>query len=390
MLFSRSHLYRCIFSQDVSVETWNPIKMGHRKSNPKKAKPHNVTVKKPHVTQPSISLRQLYEERYNLSAHETLNLLNKLTTTLRKTEDRLNPGDVETIWLILCVVCDKTITDHELTRMGALIEDNKLYQQFSQCCSFIMELQINNKGKKLKLELLLKALCKTTALYLTVATDAATTIRPNFFLDLYNTTQDPSVQVLEIHPEVVLRLEHIHLMLTGNNSQEDSGIDVSETESQTIAQPERSHLFTANPPDDIANQNVVPTHHDIFWLGKIFLRPNFVRRSYPDLETYKDVQFRLLMEDFMQPLRQGITKLVNGNYGPKGVQELRIYENATLKFLQNPHNVPERESSWRFYSVQFQALSRINWNTSRRLIHGTLVCLWDGTNELVIASVANR
>lgn len=40
------------------------------------------------------------------------------------------------------------------------------------------------------------------------------------------------------------------------------------------------------------------------------------------LETYKDTQFRLLMEDFA---------------GPKGIQELRNYEVINLRILLYPH-----------------------------------------------------
>jgi hypothetical protein len=106
-------------------------------------------------------------------------------------------------------------------------------------------------------------------------------------------------------------------------------------------------------------------------------------------------QMRLLMEDFMQPLRHGMAKLLSGKFQPRDVQELRIYENVTFKrsgLVQDRRRmIPERESSWRIYSVNFKELPRVNWSTSRRLIQGSLVCLWDPTsNDLIVASVVHR
>lgn len=153
-----------------------------------------------------------------------------------------------------------------------------------------------------------------------------------------------------------------------------------------------SFTVTDDPPDDITNWCIVPSQREILRSEQIFLRPNFIGQTYPDLETYLDVHFRLLMEDFVRPLRQGMVKLLSGT---RDVQELRIYENVTFKrggLIQDRQRiVPERESSWRTYIVNFKTLARVNWTTSRRLVHGSLVCLWDRkSNELIVASVAHR
>jgi hypothetical protein len=182
-------------------------------------------------------------------------------------------------------------------------------------------------------------------------------------------------------------------MLTGSESTDDSGFDAQELiHEEAIFAEIAKESNMVEPPDNIVNWDIVPNHYDIFHEGQVFLRPNLLRTSYPDLESYQDIQFRLLMEDFMQPLRQGLAKLTSGQIGPRGVQELRIYENVTFKrsgLVQDRWLVPERESSWRFYRVNFQRLPRVNWITSRRLIHGSLVCLWDGS-DIIVASVANR
>jgi len=54
---------------------------------------------------------------------------------------------------------------------------------------------------------------------------------------------------------------------------------------------------------------------DIHSTEKPFLRENIVRGEYEDAEHYLDVQFRLLREDFIRPLRNGIqvSVIVNCN-----------------------------------------------------------------------------
>ena len=316
------------------------------------------------VTEPiNILLSELYDACHFLYPNEITSRLNAAIADLDREEGWLRPIDTEVIWLILGYLCAQNIANEDLRLMAEIIEKEKLYYNFGPCCIDIMQMSnLNNSEKKTKLEKLVQALDKTTALYLTVASNSAETIPLNFFLNLYNTAQSSAIQVLKIQPEIVNRLKLIHLM------------------------------FTDKPPDDIANLNVVPTHQDIFRSSQVFLRPNFIRRTYPDLETYRDVHFRLLMEDFMQPLREGMTKLINGKIEPKSIPELRVYEKTVLTFFNNSHFVPVRETSWQFYLVQFQKLSMNteDWIVSRRLIHGSLVCLWDGRNELIVASVADR
>ena len=60
------------------------------------------------------------------------------------------------------------------------------------------------------------------------------------------------------------------------------------------------------PPNDFRKMSVMPNWDDLHMEGHPFLRPNIVEGHYPDAETYLDVQFRLMREDFGQPLRAGI------------------------------------------------------------------------------------
>lgn len=60
--------------------------------------------------------------------------------------------------------------------------------------------------------------------------------------------------------------------------------------------------------------NVYPGPGDILSNEKVFLRPNIIRGAYVSVEHYLDVQFRLLREDFISPLREGITKVAYDIY----------------------------------------------------------------------------
>ena len=352
--------------------------MGRKSNGGKKIKVGMESFDQLKKTEPNSTLIHLYEQRNSLLPSDIVSRLSKLTLNRSPSSWRIHPMNVETIWHILGYICDVTYSDEELKSIARVIENRKLYNQFDMCHSFILQENIHHAEKKERLEKLFIALCKTTPLYLTVAKDASKFIRPCFFLDLLNGTRNPSLKFKSV---ILKQIEFIHSMVTVNksNASEDVGDRVNQI----------PNLSTDVPPDDVTEWNIVPTHQDILWLEAIFLRPNFVHRPYPDLETYKDVQFRLLMEDFMRPMRQGMHKLMNGEL-PKSTRELRIYHCVTVKFIQSQLLIPEREKSWRFYSANFKRSNTVNWSTSRRLITGSLVCLWDGSNQLIIATVADR
>ena len=169
------------------------------------------------MTDQNISLFQLYDSCQLLNPNEIIARLNAVIADVGQEEGWLAPMDTEVIWLILGYLCDQDIAYKDLQEMAKVIEDKKLYHHFGLCCTNIMQMtNLDNVGKKSKLEQLLEALCKATTLYLTVASNSAETIRPNFFLDLYNTAHSPPIQALTIKPRIVQRLKSIHLMLTGS------------------------------------------------------------------------------------------------------------------------------------------------------------------------------
>ena len=95
----------------------------------------------------------------------------------------------------------------------------------------------------------------------------------------------------------------------------------------------------------------------------------------------------------MFPTRQGLIKKLAGQSAAKPSDGVRTYGNVTFmrgcRLIYNPSLVPERQSSWRLYHIKIQALPQVDWKMSRRLIHGSLVFLWDGAKELFVATVVN-
>ena len=67
------------------------------------------------------------------------------------------------------------------------------------------------------------------------------------------------------------------------------------------------------PPDDFRMIEILPQPGEIKNnQEKPFLRPNLTKGSYRSWDHYLDVQFRLLREDFMGPLREGIHNYLQG------------------------------------------------------------------------------
>lgn len=268
----------------------------------------------------------------------------------------------------------------------------KNYNEFYPC-RYILDLDVEASGKKLKTEYLLRAVCHVTFQILTVVENVSSLIRPNYFMDLYSTVSNENFQQLSLDTKILSMLETTHQMFGGIcESSDDSGV-ATRHDSESATPFEETEWTSLQPPDAITDWNIVPNREDVTHVGKVFLRPNKIRAPYPDLENYCDVQFRLMMEDFMYPLRQAIlAKLYpEENKANSPHSALRVYEHVTFwrgGLVNNARLIPERHTSWRYYHVKFRKLPKVNWEISRRLIHGSLVFLWDGADELISATVA--
>ena len=140
------------------------------------------------------------------------------------------------------------------------------------------------------------------------------------------------------------------------------------------------------PPDNYLQASVLPTCNDIKEDKKIFLRPVVVDGGYKDKDHYLDVQFRLMKQDFVIPLREGIREFQkSGMKKHFKSSDLRLYYGVHILGLVTHDGID--------HVLQFDIskLKSVKWDFSKRLIFGSLVCLSkDGFESIAIATISNR
>ena len=78
-----------------------------------------------------------------------------------------------------------------------------------------------------------------------------------------------------------------------------------------LTDAEKERLYHVKPVDNYIEANIVPAASEIRTDEEPFLRPNLIDGRYPSVLTYLDVQFRLLREDFIAPLREAVKEYRN-------------------------------------------------------------------------------
>ena len=148
------------------------------------------------------------------------------------------------------------------------------------------------------------------------------------------------------------------------------------------------------PPQSFRELSVIPQAVDL--CSKPFLRKNITERKYNDLDHYLDVQFRLLREDFVKPLRDGIKQLTKENNSlepgaeekTKRINKISVYKRVTVQY-------PVCNRKGLLYRIRFNLnhskVKKVNWERSKRLKFGSLVCLSsDDFKSLVFATIEER
>ncbi|KAM3664102.1 NFX1-type zinc finger-containing protein 1 isoform 1-T1 [Ammospiza maritima maritima] len=136
--------------------------------------------------------------------------------------------------------------------------------------------------------------------------------------------------------------------------------------------------------------SICPTYDEIHGNEKPFLRPNFVSGKYESTSIYLDTHFRLLREDFVRPLREGIMEVLQNlqdrNLRKRKFDDVRIYFDARII-------APSCTPTGIAYKVQFDTkpLRFVQWQNSKRLLYGSLVCMsQDHFETFLFATVSNR
>ena len=172
--------------------------------------------------------------------------------------------------------------------------------------------------------------------------------------------------------------------------------EVNELREKMICLANSALESDAEPPQNFRDLSIVPDATDLL-CSKPFLRKNITDGKFNDLEHYLDVQFRLLREDFVMPLRRGIRQLrkeSDSSMGkksadhPKRPKDVSVYHEVTILH-------PVFNDNGRFYRLKFdqshRSVKNVKWERSNRLKFGSLVCLSpDDFASVVFATVENR
>ncbi|KAF5286003.1 hypothetical protein FQR65_LT13000 [Abscondita terminalis] len=151
---------------------------------------------------------------------------------------------------------------------------------------------------------------------------------------------------------------------------------------------EKEYDEVNNPPDDFRQLNVYPTKNEILFQPE-YLPKNLVNKSYRDVDHYLDVQFRLLKEDFVGPLRKGITEYLRYTGPPKPILKIfnvRIYTN--VKCIR-----PYLSRDQMGMLVQFEDVTKrkYKFNTNKAFMFGSLLCFSrDNFKTLLFGKVVER
>lgn len=143
------------------------------------------------------------------------------------------------------------------------------------------------------------------------------------------------------------------------------------------------------PPDDFRKIPTVPSAAEIKCDEPPFLRANIVYGAYKDVDHYLDVQYRLLREDFICPLREGLRtfhEYTDKNVPVNRISDIRFYRNVQIL-------TPYCTLKGIMYRARFDVsqFARVRWESSKRLIFGSLVGLSkDNFETIIFGTVANR
>ncbi|XP_062572126.1 NFX1-type zinc finger-containing protein 1-like [Saccostrea cucullata] len=188
-----------------------------------------------------------------------------------------------------------------------------------------------------------------------------------------------SDRILHYKPEVITNMKEFKAVKDGiQKGDYKKTITIPDDDSESL-----------KPPEDFRELSVLPEMKDFDFNEKPFLRANKIKGGYENLDHYLDIQFRLLREDFLRPLRDGIKEYKKQSVSKnlrKKVGDVRIYTN-----VQIVRPVCRDEGIAHLIRLDMTKLRNVRWESSRRLMYGALLCLsQDGFQNILFASVTDR
>ncbi|NXU72969.1 ZNFX1 protein, partial [Oreotrochilus melanogaster] len=188
---------------------------------------------------------------------------------------------------------------------------------------------------------------------------------------------------VEITEETEKNLNKVQMLV--QHLQEKKREGTLRADNCTLMQP-----WADSQEETYRTMTIYPTYNELHHDEKPFLRPNIVSGRYESTSIYLDTHFRLLREDFIRPLREGIFELLQ-SFEDKGLRkkkfdDIKIYfDTRIITPLCSPTGI--------VYKVQFdiEPLKFVRWQNSKRLLYGSLICMSkDHFETCLFATVSNR
>ncbi|BFZ12701.1 hypothetical protein BsWGS_15740 [Bradybaena similaris] len=134
------------------------------------------------------------------------------------------------------------------------------------------------------------------------------------------------------------------------------------------------------PPDSFVDLPVVPTISDLQENTKPFIRCVQTEGGYKDINHYLDVQFRLMREDFILPLREAIIQ-----FKQNGCE--KSFSSSEVMFYYDVKIIGTVISERIDHFLQFNVSA---WQVLKRLIFGSLLCLSKDNFESVLFATVTQ
>lgn len=327
-------------------------------------------------------LEELYQE------DDPDSVLLQLVTSRNGFENLLEKP-LQSDWMVLLtsilVKAYKSQKEQNCNDLTRILSKKQLIPEQLLPFMYKLELDLISFSDDEKMGDLLRNLCRLT-LCLFQNMQSSLSLLTTILDKLENLLNDKYNSICTVYcPEIFTELEDLKEAKTAIQQEYIKKLQIEE-------KPKRRHeMEDKEPPDDFHNLSVLPTLQDLQFNKKPFLRVNRTKGEYKDLQQYLDIQFRLLREDYLHPLREGILDYRREleearKVGRKRQTDLRMYENVEiLRPLCSKHGVR--------HVIRFDTtvLTNIRWESSRRLLYGSLLCLSaDGFHSMLFATVTER
>ncbi|XP_037032223.1 NFX1-type zinc finger-containing protein 1-like isoform X2 [Bradysia coprophila] len=143
-----------------------------------------------------------------------------------------------------------------------------------------------------------------------------------------------------------------------------------EWEKDALERRKKANL--ADTVTDITCMHIEPRAADLFTESEtIFIRPNKLDGAYYSSEEYKDIHFRLLMEDVLRPLRQDLRAFKQRRRQDNHFKSIRV---AASNSLDEP-DFEVKSSKTLLVPIRGNRLEEVDWDDRKIFLAGSLLIL---------------